>query len=307
MMGPLPTLESGLAPYCFIHRYWTYADKAAFLSEHGDRLRGICAYSGAAPVDAALLALLPNVGIIVNMGAGFDSVDIDAAKARGIVVTNAGGANAIDVAEHAMGLILAVAREIAAADRYTRDGRWKAEGRMPVGRRLSGRRLGILGLGHIGRAIARCAGGFDMPVYYHSRRPVSRVPYTYVETPEALAREVDVLVVAAPGGPETRRLVGRAAIDALGPDGILVNIGRGSVVDETALIDALIEGRLGGAGLDVFEAEPDIPERLLALPNVVLQPHIAGATREGLEATIQSTVANIRNFFTGGPIVHRVA
>jgi lactate dehydrogenase-like 2-hydroxyacid dehydrogenase len=183
------------------------------------------------------------------------------------------------------------------------------ESRRPnaLGRRLSGRKLGVLGLGHIGLAVARRAEAFDMPVFYHNRRPVSGVPYEYVDTPEALARNVDVLVVATPGGAQTRRIVDRPVIDALGPGGILVNVGRGSVIDEAALIDALSEGRLGDAGLDVFETEPNIAERLLSLPNAVLQPHIAGATREAVAAATETVVDNLLSHFAGGPVRHRVA
>jgi lactate dehydrogenase-like 2-hydroxyacid dehydrogenase len=307
IMGRLPSLEEHLAANFDLHRFWLNSDRSAFLAEIGPRIRGVVTYSGASALDKSVLDGLPSVEIICNMGAGYESIDIAAAGARGIIVTNAGGVNAVDVAEHAFGLILCVARNIVAADSYARNGRWKAEGRMPLGRRLSGRKLGILGLGNIGLAVARCASGFDMPIYYHNRRPVPAIPYQYVETPEALARIVDVLVVAAPGGAQTRRLVDRAVIDALGPGGILVNVGRGSVIDEAALIDALSEGRLGGAGLDVFEAEPDIPERLRSLSNVVLQPHIAGATREAVTAAIETVASNMLSHFAGGPVKHRVA
>jgi lactate dehydrogenase-like 2-hydroxyacid dehydrogenase len=307
IMGPLPMLERRLEPIFAIHRYWAHADKDAFLAQNGPRIRGIATYSGASLVDSDLLGRLPAVGVIANMGAGYETIDVAACRARGIIVTNAGGVNAIDVAEHAFGLILAVARDIVAADRYVRAGRWTAEGRMGLGRRLGGRKLGILGLGNIGLCIARLATAFGMPVFYHNRRPVSGVPYTYVETVEALARTVDVLAIAAPGGAETRHLVDRAVIDALGPAGILVNVGRGSVVDEAALIDALVEGRLGGAGLDVFETEPVGGERFPTLPNLVLQPHIAGATREAVDAAIDTVVGNMRRFFAGDPVSNRVA
>ena len=243
IMGRLPALEEHLAASFHLHRFWLNSDRAAFLREIGPRIRGVVTYSGASPLDKSVLDGLPRAEIICNMGAGYESIDIAAAGARGIIVTNAGGVNAVDVAEHAFGLILCVARNMVAADSYVRSGRWKAEGRMPLGRRLSGRKLGILGLGHIGLAVARRGEAFDMPVFYHNRRPVSGVPYQYVDTPEALARSVDVLVVATPGGAQTRRLVDRKVIDALGPGGILVNVGRGSVIDEAALIDALAEGR----------------------------------------------------------------
>jgi lactate dehydrogenase-like 2-hydroxyacid dehydrogenase len=306
MMGPMSPIERLLEPHVRIHRPWLAADPAALLTEIAPHIRGIVAYSGAAPVDRALLDRLPQLEIVVLMGAGYESVDTAAAKERGVIVANAGAANAVDVAEHAMALVLDVAREVAAGDRYVRAGRWKAEGRMKPAHRLSGRKLGILGLGNIGRAIARCASGFDMPVYYHNRHQVPDVPYHYAESPVALARLVDVLVVAAPGGAETRHLVDAAVLEALGRDGILVNIGRGTVVDEAALIDALANGRLAGAGLDVFEHEPDVPEPLRALPNVVLQPHNGGATWEGIDAAIHVAVDNMLSHFAGGAVVNRI-
>jgi lactate dehydrogenase-like 2-hydroxyacid dehydrogenase len=304
MMGPMGPIERGLGEEFTVHRYWLEADKPGFLADTGPRIRGMVAYSGAAAADAAMLAALPKLEIIANMGAGYDSIDIDAAKARGIVVTNAGSVNAVDVAEHAFGLILDVARGIAAADLYVRAGRWKTEGRLKLGRRLSGRRLGIVGLGNIGLEIARRGEAFAMPVAYHNRTRRADVAYRYVETVLALAGEVDVLVLATPGGATTRHLVDRAV---LGPDGILVNVGRGSVVDQTALVEALVDGRLGGAGLDVFEAEPEVPEALFALRNVVLQPHIGGATEEGVSGAIALVIANLKAHFAGRPVTSRVA
>jgi lactate dehydrogenase-like 2-hydroxyacid dehydrogenase len=308
MMGPMKPIEQRLEPDFIIHKLWELSDRAAILREAGPRIRGIVAYSGAALVDAELMAALPELGIVGNMGAGFDSVDIDVARSRGIVVTNAGGANAVDVGEHAFGLILDVGRSIAAGDRYVRAGRWASEGRMKLTHRVSGRRLGILGMGNIGYEVAKRGAAFDMPVAYHNRHPRADVPYRYCASALELAQSVDVLVVAAPGGDETRHLVDRAILDALGPQGILVNIARGTVIDEAALIEALSSGRLAGAGLDVFEDEPNVPERLFTLENVVLQPHQGGATYEGVQGAIDALVRNFRNFFfDGGPIVNRVA
>jgi lactate dehydrogenase-like 2-hydroxyacid dehydrogenase len=307
MMGPMPAIETRLMPLFEVHRLWQWDDRQAFLRETGPRIRAVVTYSGAMPTDGAILSMLPELGIIANMGAGYESIDLEIARARGIVVTNAGGVNAIDVAEHAVGLMLSVARQIHAADAYARAGRWKTEGRMPLGSRLSGRRLGILGLGHIGREIARLAEAFAMPVAYHSRRIVEDVPYAYAPTVLDLARNADILIVAAPGGAETRHMVDRTVIDALGPRGIVINIGRGSVVDEQALIAALADGRLGGAGLDVFENEPEIPAALAALPNVVLQPHIAGATQQGVNAAIEALAENLVAYFSGRPVRYQVA
>lgn len=306
LMGPLPPAERRLEPDFVLHRYWLQPDPAALFAEAGGRIRGVGAYSGAALVDAELLAALPAVEIIANMGVGYEAVDIEAARARGIIVTNAGNVNAVDVAEHAFGLILDVTRGISAGDRYVREGRWASEGRTGLTRRLSGRRLGVLGLGNIGLEIARRAEAFAMPVAYHNRKRRQDVPYRYVASAVELAREVDVLAVATPGGTGTRHLVDHAVLDALGPDGILINIARGSVVDEPALIEALADGRLAGAGLDVFEAEPHVPDALRAMPNVVLQPHQGGATREGVAAAIDLMVANLQAHFAGEPVVNRV-
>jgi hydroxypyruvate reductase len=306
MMGPMRPIEQRLETEFTVHRLWKQSDPISFLAETGPKIRGIVAYSGAALVERKLLDQLPAAEIIVNMGVGYESIDIALAKARGIAVTNAGSVNAVDVAEHAFGLVLAVGRRIAAGDRYIRGGRWPAEGRMPITRRVSGCDLGILGLGHIGAELAKRATAFDMKIFYHNRRPRTDMPYEYVPSVEALARKVDFLVIATPGGDETRHLVDRGVLDALGPQGVLVNIARGSVVDETALVDALVDGRLGGAGLDVFDAEPHVPERLFDLPNVVVQPHQGGATVEGIAAAIDVLVVNLRSYFEGKPIVNRI-
>ncbi len=306
MMGPMRPIEQRLEHDFIIHRFWQQPDPAAFLAEAGPKIRGIVGYSGAALVDRKLLDLLPAVEIIGNMGVGYETIDIATAKARGIVVTNAGAANAVDVAEHAFGLILAVGRRIVAGDRYVRDGRWPLEGRMPVTHRVSGRNIGIVGLGNIGIEVARRAAAFDMKVFYHNRRPRPDMSYEYVASVVELARKVDFLVVATPGGDGTHHLIDRDILDALGAHGVLVNIARGSVVDEVALVEALVDGRLAGAGLDVFDAEPIVPERLFGLTNVVVQPHQSGATAEGIAAAIDILIVNLTNYFLGGPIVNRI-
>jgi len=307
MLGPLGPIERALETGFVIHRLWLESDQAAFLKETGPRIRGAVAYSGAIAADASLVGALPNLAIIANMGAGYDSIDLDACRSRGIIVTNAGSVNAVDVAEHAFALILDVARAVTAGDRHVRAGKWLTEGRMKPTRRLAGRRLGILGLGNIGRELALRADAFDLRVAYHNRKQRTDVPYHYVDSLVALAQEVDILAIATPGGAGTRHLVDRAVLDALGPTGILVNIARGSVVDEPALIDALAEGRLGGAGLDVFEAEPEVPARLLSLPNVVVTPHQGGATYEAVGAAIDVVIGNLKAYFAGHEVLYRVA
>jgi lactate dehydrogenase-like 2-hydroxyacid dehydrogenase len=307
MMGPMGPIERGLVYDFTLHRLPPEGEREAFLARSGANIRGVVAYSGAALLDERLLARLPNVEIVTNMGVGYETVDLDAAKARGLIVTNAGSVNAEDVAEHAFGLMLDVARNISAGDRHVRSGQWPIKGRMPMTHRVTGRKLGILGLGHIGLGVARRAEAFAMPVAYHNRRPRPDVPYRYVANLVELAREVDFLVAATPGGDETRNLINREVLDALGPEGFVVNVGRGSVIDEAALIDALQEKRLAGAGLDVFADEPNVPAALIALPNVVLQPHQAGATYEGVAAAVDLVISNMKAHFAGGAVQNRVA
>jgi hydroxypyruvate reductase len=307
MMGPMRPVEQGLLePDFILHRLWRHEDKAGFLREVGPSIRGAVAFSGAALMDAATIAALPKLEIIGNMGVGYDSIDTAIARDRGIIVTNAGNANAVDVGEHALGLVLAVGRAIAAGDRYVRAGRWVKEGRMPITHRVSGRTLGIVGMGHIGLEVARHAANFGMPVFYHNRSPRTDTPHTYVESVIELARKVDILVVATPGGEGTRHLVDPAVIEALGPEGFIVNIARGTVIDEAAMADALTQGRLAGAGLDVFEDEPNVPEALFEHPHVVVQPHQGGATYEGIAAAVDILIANIKSHFSGGPVINRV-
>ena len=286
------------------HRLPDRAESAEFFNEVGPKVRGVVSPSdGDLRLDGGFLAKLPNLEIVAFVGAGYENIDMKVAMARGLTVTNTAGANAVDVAEHAMALILDVARRISEADRYVRTGKWVANGRMAgFSHRVTGRKLGILGLGNIGLAIAKCAAGFAMPVSYCNRKPRPDLPYRYVSTVLELARDADILVCATPGGPETHHMIDRAVLDALGRNGILVNVGRGSIVDEDALVDALTDRRLGGAGLDVFENEPHVPERLMTLPNVVLQPHHGGATQQAVPAIFDLVAANLRAYFLGGKI-----
>jgi lactate dehydrogenase-like 2-hydroxyacid dehydrogenase len=202
----------------------------------------------------------------------------------------------------AFGLVLAAGRRLAEADRFVRAGRWAGKEAFPLGRQVSGAKLGILGLGRIGRTVAKRASGFDMEVRYHNRRPVADAPWTYEPQLLELARWADFLVVITAGGPETRHLVDARVLEALGPEGFLVNVSRGTVVDEAALIQALQDKRIAGAGLDVYEHEPQVPAQLLALDNVVLAPHIASATAQTRQAMAQRVVDNLAAFFAGRPL-----
>jgi lactate dehydrogenase-like 2-hydroxyacid dehydrogenase len=234
-----------------------------------------------------------------------DFIDLVAASDWGIVVTNAGGVNAIDVAEFAIAMLIGAGRDISGGVYHARSGQWQ-ERRIGLTRRISGRPLGIFGLGHVGLEIARRAEAFDMPVFYHNRRQRKELPYAYVETLLELARQVDFLVIAAPGGDETHHMVDRSIMDALGPEGVLVNVGRGSIVDTRALVSALSEGSLGAAALDVLEGEPVVPASLLALPNLMLTPHMASMTKDALRCAFDLAADNIEAHFAGERVLSPV-
>lgn len=245
------------------------------------------------------MAALPNLGIICVIGAGYERVDLQAAEARGIVVTNGAGVNAPTVADHAMALLLAAVRDIPQADASVRRNEW----RKVTCPSFAGKRLGILGLGSVGMAIAKRALGFDMVINYHSRSPRAGVDFNYCPTPLALAEASDFLVVATPGGGSTRHLIDKTAIEALGADGFIVNIARASVVDTDALIDALQQGRLAGAALDVFDDEPHVPDALKGLNNLVLTPHLAGLSPEASRDTVKRVADNLLAFYAGKPVL----
>ena len=269
-----------------------------------DRVRFVQT-TGFSGCPAALMRALPKLEIVGVMGVGVDAVDLAQARERGIAVTNTPDVLNDDVADLAMALLLMTARHLALSDRYVRDGRWKRLGNQALATKVSGKRLGIVGMGRIGKVIARRAAAFDMAISYHTRKPAD-VPYRHVPDLVTLAREVDFLIVIVPGGPGTRGLIGAEVIAALGPEGILVNVSRGSVVDEPALVAALVSGRLGGAGLDVFADEPNVPDALLGLDNVVLAPHVGSGTEETRGAMADLVVANLRAHLDGRPLVTRV-
>ena len=247
--------------------------------------------------DRALIEALPRLEVISLFGVGTDSVDLTAARERNIPVTNTPGILTDEVADLAIGLMLASARQIVFADRYVRDGSWGSKGPIPLGRSVGGKTMGVLGLGGIGRAIADRGAAFRMRIIYSGPRGKPEVPYEYVADIVELARQSDYLMIACRGGPETRHLVSAAVIDALGPAGTLINVARGSVVDEVALIAALAEGRLGHAALDVFESEPNPSPAMLKLPNVLLQPHHGSATVETRTAIGQLMIDNLGAHF----------
>jgi lactate dehydrogenase-like 2-hydroxyacid dehydrogenase len=258
--------------------------------------------------DAAMQAAFPELGLIACYGTGFEGVDRAAAAARGIQVTHAGDANATSVAEFAFGLVIATARHMLRGDRLVRDGGWRSLTieRMPLTPGLAGKRLGIYGLGAIGQRIATRAAAFEMTVGYHNRNRRADLPYDYLPTLPALAEWADVLVVAVRAGPENAHAIDADILRRLGAQGILVNISRGLVVDEAALAAALEQGVIAGAGLDVFEHEPNVPERLRALPNTVLTPHMAALTQLAQGTQQDVLVATLAAFFAGQPLASLV-
>jgi len=263
--------------------------------------RGATALIAKAPVTAAIIEALPRLRHIAVYGVGYDKVDLAAARARGIAVTNTPGPTDGCVADMAFALLLAAARGIVGGDRFVRDGRWLS-GTFPLMPRLHSRPIGILGLGRIGMAIAGRAEAFDMKVRYHSRRRVPGVAYEYRDSVEARARDSEIRVVAGPGGEATRGLVDAATLRALGPRGIVVNIARGSIIDEPALAAALQDGTIAAAGLDVFDHEPQVPSALMALDNVVLMPHRGGGTIETWQECADMVIDNLAAHFAGAPL-----
>lgn len=299
-IGPItPPLDARLAEAFDIHPLWQEQDPQAFLAEHGAGFRAAATHVRHA-CPAALIEAMPNLGVISSFGAGYDKIDVAAAQARGVQVANTPNVLNTCVADLAIGLLIDVARGLSATDRFVRRGEWAAGKQRPLMTRVSGKKLGILGFGGIGQAIARRVGGFDMEVRYNSRKPVAGHENQHMADLNELAAWADFLVIACPGGPATKHLVSGKVLDALGKDGVLVNIARGSVVDEAALVEALAQGRIAGAGLDVYENEPQVPQALLEMDNVVLMSHIAGFTRESrleMEALVYD---NLAAFFASG-------
>ncbi|HEX5078347.1 MAG TPA: 2-hydroxyacid dehydrogenase [Geminicoccaceae bacterium] len=284
-----------------VHKLWLAHDKHAFLARVGPGVQGI-ATNGIAGTKGISLAALPELEIVGVHGVGVDAVDLETARSKGVRVTNTPDVLTEGVAELGMALLLDVARCVSRNDRYVRQGRWPKEGDPPLALSLAGRRLGILGLGRIGRRVAELASAFGMQIAYCGRSRKPDVDYAFYDDPVKLAGAVDCLMVSCVGGPTTAGLVSREVIEAVGPKGWLINIARGSVVDEDALVDALVQGRLGAAGLDVFAREPHVPEALLALDNVVLQPHQGSASEETRAAMGRLMLDNLAAHFAGRPL-----
>jgi lactate dehydrogenase-like 2-hydroxyacid dehydrogenase len=297
---PKAVVVNGLSTVFTVHRL-PEKDAEATLAAIAPRLRAIAVSSVTDRVDAALMARLPRLEIVSTFGVGYDHIDAIWAGAHGIVVTNTPDVLTEEVADTAIGLLLCTAREFVEAERYVRAGKWLQKGYPLSKATLRNRTVGLVGMGRIGKAIARRLDAMAVPVVYHARRPAAGVPYRHYPDLIEMARAVDVLLVIVPGGAETNNLIGREVLAALGPDGILINMARGSVVDEPALIKALQDKTILTAGLDVFVREPQVPAELLAMEHVVLFPHLGSASIYTRTQMDQLVVDNLKAWAAGKP------
>lgn len=300
----LPRTQEILEKEFLVHKLYEAQDRDALLRQVAARARALATF-GPAGANAALMDALPKLELISHFGVGVDSIDLAAAKKRGVAVTNTPDVLNDCVADTAMSLVLNVMREFPQSEAFLRSGLWPARGMYPLTTSLGGKTLGILGMGRIGEAIAQRALGFGMKIRYHNRTKKD-VPHAYDASPAALARNSHCLMVATPGGKETAKLVGAEVLDALGPKGYVVNISRGSVIDEPVLLQYLREKRIAGAGLDVFENEPNVNPAFFALQNAVIYPHVGSATHETRFAMGMLQVDNLRAHFAGKPVLTRV-
>ena len=300
LIGPLrPVLAKGFANIA-VHKLGGGADHDAFLDSVAN-VRAMAVSAPLRPVDEALLGRLPKLQLIASFGVGYDHIDANAAAKRGIVVTNTPDVLTDEVADTAVGLLLCAVRELPQAERYLRAGKWPT-GNYPLSRAtLRNRAIGMVGMGRIGVAIARRLEAFGVPIVYHTRRKRPELAYRHYPQLIDMARDVDTLIVIVPGGAATKNLIDAKVIDALGPDGIVINVARGSVIDEPALIAALRDRRIMAAGLDVFVNEPDVPQELLAMDNVVLLPHVGSASVFTREKMDQLLVDNVLAWAAGKP------
>lgn len=302
LLAPAPAvIEEGLAAAFDVAKLHEAQDRDAALAQIGAEIRGL-ASTGHVRIDGALMDRLPKLEIVASYGVGYDHVDAAEAGRRGVIVTNTPDVLNEEVADTALGLLIATIRQLPQADRYLRAGQWLKKP-FPLTATLRGRRMGIVGLGRIGKAIARRAEAFGLEVVYHGRSRQAGAPYLYFPSLLDMAKDVDILMVITPGGAGTRHLIDAAVLDALGPEGVLINVARGSVVDEQALIAALRDGRILSAGLDVFENEPEVPAELIAMEHVVLLPHVGSASVACRRAMGQLVVDNLTGWFAGrGPL-----
>jgi len=301
--GPVPPfVQEQIDEQFTTHRLHEASDREAFLDQVSDRVRALVNFN-AIEIDAALMEKLPKLEIVANMGMGYDAVDAKWAGAHGIVVTNTPDVVTEETADTTIGLLLNTVRELSASERYLRRGGWLERPYPLTVASLRDRSCGIIGMGRIGRAIARRIEAFGLPIAYHTRREVTDVSYRYYPDLVSMARDVDTLIAIVPGGPATEKLVNQEVLEALGPNGILINVARGSVVDEQALIDALENGTILSAGLDVFEDEPNVPQELIDMERVCLLPHVGTASVYTRRAMGQLVVDNLISWAEGrGPL-----
>jgi len=300
VVGPLmPRVMEGLAPLFEVHKLWEAPDKEALLKRVAPTTRAI-ATDGTKGASREIMRELPKLEIVGCQGVGVDAIDLAYAREHKVIVTNTPDVLNDDVADLAMSLLLATIRRIPQGDRYVREGKW-LKGSMALTDTLRNRTLGMVGFGRIGKTIARRAAAFDLKIVYHTRTLQSGQSYLHYQRLVEMARDVDILMVIVPGGAATRHLINAQVLEALGPSGYLINVARGSVVDEAALIKALEQGKIAGAGLDVFENEPKVPEALIKMDNVVLQPHVGSATHHTRNAMAQLVVDNLKAWLEGKP------
>ena len=300
----MPHIQEALEARHTLHRLYEADDRQAFLSSIADRIEGVATMGKA---DAALIDALPNLKIIASFGVGYDGVNAAHAASRNVIATNTPDVLNDDVANMAVTLVLTCSRRFSEWERFARAGRWENEGDPPLARAINGRKVGILGLGRIGKDIARKLDVFGCVIGYHGRSKQADQAYAFYDDLTDMARDCDFLIAICPGGDATKGIVNAQVLEALGPEGTFINVARGSVHDEDALIAALASGKLGYAGLDVFAAEPKIPEGLRALDNVTLQPHQGSATVETRRAMGDLVANNLLSFFDGKGAITPVA
>ncbi len=297
----MPLIVEGVDKAFTLFKLWEQPDEEAFFKEHGSSIRAI-AGGAKKRMDSAYLGRIPKLEIVSNFGVGYDGVDASWCGKNKIIVTNTPDVLTDEVADLTIGLLLSTIRQLPQADAFLRRGDW-LKGPFPLTTTLRGRKVGILALGRIGKAVARRLEGFGVEISYHGRSRQADVPYAYHPTLKGMAEAVDVLISVAPGGAETNKIINAEVLEALGPEGILINVGRGTVVDEKALIAALKAGRILTAGLDVFEDEPRVPAELMAMPHVVLLPHVGSGSHHTRRLMGQLVVDNLISWFEGkGPI-----
>jgi len=300
MVGPMmPRVMEGVAPLFEVHRLWEATDPAALLARVAPTVRAI-ATDGTRGASRDLMSKLPKLAIVGCQGVGVDAIDLAYARDNNVIVTNTPDVLNDDVADLAMALLLATIRRIPQGDRYVREGKW-LNGNMALTDTLRNRTLGMVGFGRIGKTIARRAAAFDLKIVYHTRTIQADQPYVHYTRLAEMARDSDILMVIVPGGAGTRHLINAQVLEALGPHGYLINVARGSVVDEAALVKAIENRTIAGAGLDVFEAEPQVPEALIRADNVVLAPHVGSATHHTRNAMAQLVVDNLKAWLDGKP------